>query len=200
MRSISAPVLLGNRLCLDFLNTEPLADGRPRETLATYQDLVGWARQAGALDQAEADFVMERWPRGFESDAALEAARKLRGHLRIAIDLVMKSGVVPAASIEAINAVLRNRTGFLQMEPTPDGWGARWKVPLRRPDDVLWRIARSAASVLSDDDPALIRRCERPACARYFYDTTKNHRKRWCSTDGCGAAERSAAYYRRKRS
>ena len=184
--------LVGNRLCLDFINT---AVG---DVVANYQSLVAWARAAGALDGGEADFVLERWPGGVEADAAWESAARLRSELRIAADYLMRSQPVPASAIDAINQALRNRPGYLQLEPAGDEWASRWKVPLRRPDDVLWRVARSAASLLSDDDPALIRRCERPGCGLYFYDTTKNHRKRWCRMDVCGAAVRSAAYYRRR--
>jgi predicted RNA-binding Zn ribbon-like protein len=64
----------------------------------------------------------------------------------------------------------------------------------------MWRIARSAASLLTDDDLSLVKRCARESCGLFFLDTTKNHRKRYCRMDVCGVAERSAAYYRRKRS
>ena len=36
-------------------------------------------------------------------------------------------------------------------------------------------------------------------CVRYFYDTTKNRRRRWCSMDGCGSRAKAAAYYRRRK-
>ncbi len=188
--------LVANRLCLDFVNSDVGGD-----RLATYQDLVDWARQAGALDGAEADYVLERWSAGPDADAALDAARLLRRQLRALADqLTGGSTQVAPAVLEAINLTLRNRPGYLQVERSGGEWAGRWKVPLRRADDVLWRIARSAASLLTDDDLTLVRRCERSACGLFFYDTTKNHRKRFCRMAVCGASERAAAYYRRRKS
>jgi predicted RNA-binding Zn ribbon-like protein len=187
-------LLIANRLCLDFINTE--VDGLP-----TYAALVDWARQAGALDNAEADYVLERWSSGPEAEAGLQAAHSLRRQLHaLAEQLVLGNTRISAGVIEAINQSLRSRPGYLQLEPVQHEWAARWKVPLRRADDVLWRIARSAASLLADDDLSLVKRCERAACGLFFFDNTKNHRKRWCRMDVCGAGVRAAAYYRRKTS
>ena len=191
------PIVAG-RLCLDFINTEiRTADGQ-RDLIPNYEALVTWAQQAGALDGAEASFVRERWPEGEEATAALESARRLRAELRRAAEDLMAGRAVSPSAVEGINHALRSRPGYLQLEPGAE-WAARWKVPLRRADDVLWRVARSAASLLTDDDPALIRRCERKSCGLFFYDTTKNHRKRWCRMDVCGVAVRAAAYYQRRK-
>ena len=191
--------IVGGRLCLDFVNTQ-VERGRERiELLGSYQDLVYWARLAGALDHAEADYILERWREGAEAEAALEAARALRRQLRGVVEQLVQ-GKLPGAgeAFELTNQALRSRPGYLQLERSGQDWGARWKVPLRRPDDLLWPIARSVAALLADDDPLLVRRCQRVACRLFFYDTTKNHRKRFCRMDVCGVAERAAAYYRRR--
>jgi predicted RNA-binding Zn ribbon-like protein len=199
MLSLSDVPIVANRLCIDFLNTEVILDGKPLDLLSTYRDLVAWARRAGALDHGEAEFVLERWAEGPEADQALASARVLRSQLRQSADRAIRRETLTPHAIEAINHALKNRPGYLQVEPAGTEWAARWKVPLRRPDDVLWRIARSAASLLADDDLSLIKRCERSSCGLYFYDNTKNHRKRWCRMDVCGAAVRSAAYYARRK-
>jgi predicted RNA-binding Zn ribbon-like protein len=189
--SATAPLVAG-RLCLDFVNLE---------IPGSYRELVDWARRAGALDGAEADYVMERWSSGPEAEAALESARALRRQLRgVAIQLAGGNQRIAPEAVDAVNQTLRNRPGYLQLERDSQEWAARWKVPLRRPEDVMWRIARSAASLLTDDDLSLVKRCARESCGLFFLDTTKNHRKRYCRMDVCGVAERSAAYYRRKRS
>jgi predicted RNA-binding Zn ribbon-like protein len=48
-------------------------------------------------------------------------------------------------------------------------------------------------------DLTLIKKCKNPACVLYFYDTTKNHARNWCSMQLCGNREKVAAYFRRKR-
>ncbi|HET9439997.1 MAG TPA: ABATE domain-containing protein, partial [Longimicrobiales bacterium] len=181
--------------CLDFVNT-----GIGAERLTSYQRLVDWARAAGALDPAEAEFVLERWGTGSDAEEALATALQLRSHLhQLAASFAQGESIAPPAAIESINKLLRSRPGYLQLEQSGDDWAARWKVPLRRADDVLWRVVRSAAALLADDDGRLVKRCERAACALFFYDGTKNHRKRWCRMDVCGGAERAAAYYRRRK-
>ncbi len=188
----AAPPLVAGRLCLDFVNLE---------IPGSYHELVDWARRAGALDGGEADYVMERWGTGPDADAALGATRALRRQLRGVVNqLVAGNHRIAPEAIDAVNQALRNRPGYLQLERAGEEWATRWKVPMRRPEDVLWRIARSAASLLADDDLRLVKRCERESCGLFFLDTTKNHRKRYCRMDVCGVAERSAAYYRRKRS
>lgn len=187
--------LVAGRLCLDFVNT-----GVGAEQLPDFNALVAWARAAGALDGGEGDFVLERWSSGIEAEAAHGVALQLRSHL-----LELFAGFtggrrnVPAAALDAMNTLLKSRPGYLQIEQAAGEWAARWKVPLRRADDVLWRVVRSAASVLADDDWLLVKRCQRASCRLFFYDSTKNHRKRWCRMDVCGSAERAAAYYRRSR-
>jgi predicted RNA-binding Zn ribbon-like protein len=194
-------LLVANRLCLDFVNTERTA-GRDRiDTLQSYADLVQWARRAGALDGPEADYVLERWSSGAEADAALETARTLRRRLRdVAEQLAGGNPRISPEAIDAVNQALRSRPGYLQLERDGADWAARWKVPLRSPHDVLWRVARSAASLLADDDLSLVKRCERDSCRLFFYDNTKNHRKRYCRMEVCGVAERAAAYMARRRS
>lgn len=178
-----------NRLCLDFVNAEP----------ASFVELVAWGRAAGALDGAEADYVLQRWGEGSEADAAHRAALKLRAHLRtIAERLAIGNRHLPAVAIEALNNTLRSRPGFLQLEAEGESWAERWKVPLRQPEDVLWRVARSAADMLSNDDVSLVKRCAQPGCGRFFFDTTKNHAKRFCRMETCGVRARAAAYYRRR--
>ena len=200
MSANSPPFLLvGNRICLDLINTEGQA-GRDRiDLFGSYQDLVLWARRAGAVDAGEADYILERWNSGPEAEGALAAARALRRQLRgVAEQLVSGNGRISPEAVDAVNQALRSRPGYLQLERDGGDWAARWKVPLRSPTDVLWRVARSAASLLADDDLSLVRRCARDSCRLFFFDNTKNHRKRFCRMEVCGVAERAAAYYRRK--
>ena len=72
--------LVGGRLCLDFVNTVGnwLDPARRREHLAGYGDLVAWARQAGALEDAEAAALLRAAAeRPEEAGAVLERARAL---------------------------------------------------------------------------------------------------------------------------
>ena len=63
---------------------------------------------------------------------------------------------------------------------------------------LLAPVARSAAWLLEHGDPTLVRRCGGSGCVLLFYDTTKNHSRRWCSMEGCGSRAKAGAYYRRR--
>ena len=57
--------------------------------------------------------------------------------------------------------------------------------------------AQAWAHLLVEGDPTLIRQC--PGCTIIFYDSTKAHRRRWCSmalvatAPKCGATEHPPA-------
>jgi predicted RNA-binding Zn ribbon-like protein len=60
-------------------------------------------------------------------------------------------------------------------------------------------LAESAADFLLSAIPSLLKKCENPSCVLHFYDTSKNHARRWCSMSGCGNRMKAAAHYRRQR-
>jgi predicted RNA-binding Zn ribbon-like protein len=48
-------------------------------------------------------------------------------------------------------------------------------------------VARDGIDLLSGPDAESIRECEDPACTLLFVDTSRSHRRRWCSMNSCGA-------------
>ena len=182
---------ISNRLCLDFINAAPAT---------SYAELVAWGAAAGAFDPGEAEYARTKWADTPDGVAALGIALAFRLQLKAIADrLLARRPDVSPDGVARINELLRSRLGYLEITPGHDGWEKRWKVPLRRAEDVLWAVARSAADLLSEDDPALLKRCENPKCGWLFYDTTKNHRRRWCSMETCGSRAKAAAYYERRR-
>jgi predicted RNA-binding Zn ribbon-like protein len=73
------------------------------------------------------------------------------------------------------------------------------RFDLADPEQLMVPIAQSASDLLCHGCLALVKRCADPACGAFFYDTSKNHTRRWCSTTGCGNRMRVAAHYRRSR-
>lgn len=65
---------------------------------------------------------------------------------------------------------------------------------------LLAAVARDAVELLTDPgDLALLRSCEGDGCARVYLDTSRGHRRRWCSSELCGNRERVARHRRRIR-
>ncbi|MGO4461659.1 ABATE domain-containing protein [Streptomyces sp. M-16] len=65
---------------------------------------------------------------------------------------------------------------------------------------LLAAVARDAVELLTDPgDLALLRACEGDGCTRVYLDTSRGHRRRWCSSELCGNRERVARHRRRVR-
>ena len=79
------------------------------------------------------------------------------------------------------------------------GFEKRFQADFREPEQLLWPVAESASDLLCYADLTLVKKCENPACVLFFYDTTKNHSRRWCSMSGCGNRMKVAAHYQRLR-
>ncbi|MFD3697234.1 CGNR zinc finger domain-containing protein [Streptomyces sp. NPDC058646] len=63
---------------------------------------------------------------------------------------------------------------------------------------LLAAVARDAVELLTDPgDLALLRACEGDGCTRIYLDTSRGHRRRWCSSERCGNRERVARHRRR---
>ncbi|MGW1406498.1 CGNR zinc finger domain-containing protein [Streptomyces sp. NPDC002403] len=63
---------------------------------------------------------------------------------------------------------------------------------------LLAAVARDAVELLTDPVArAGLRRCEADNCRRFYLDTSRGHRRRWCSSEVCGNRERVARHRRR---
>jgi hypothetical protein len=75
-------------------------------------------------------------------------------------------------------------------------------VPLRTldaDDPAWWPAVMVAASLLDllEQAPGRIRHCENPACMLWFFDTTRNGTRRWCSMAVCGNRMKARRHYDR---
>jgi predicted RNA-binding Zn ribbon-like protein len=63
---------------------------------------------------------------------------------------------------------------------------------------LLAAVARDAVELLTDPgERSLLRTCEGDGCSRVYLDTSRGHRRRWCSSDVCGNRVRVARHRRR---
>ena len=104
---------------------------------------------------------------------------------------------VPEGTIAAINEALATGASVLRLERRGDAYVTTRHVLAATAATVLAPVAESAAWLLERGNRSQVRRCENPACILFFYDTTKNKRRRWCAMEACGSRAKAAAYYRR---
>jgi predicted RNA-binding Zn ribbon-like protein len=191
---------IGNLLCLDFVNTEAVARGERVDLIDGFSGLIEWLRAAGQLSVADARMAEQRLGSTPEGRTVLAEAASLRRALRAMIERLALGKPAGQAPLDAINGVLASRAAYPQIVRKGAGYATKMQTAAQAPRHMLVPIAESAAWLLEHGDMSLLRRCENPDCILYFYDTTKNKRRRWCSMDGCGSRAKAAAYYRRLRS
>jgi predicted RNA-binding Zn ribbon-like protein len=116
--------------------------------------------------------------------------------------------LIPAAlatAVAAINDIFRENVSYDELTPLPDHAGtiarfARHAHPMdSTPFRLLAPLADSASELLCGGDPSRVHRCGNPKCVLYFYDTTRNRRRLFCSPAGCGNRVKAAARYRRSK-
>jgi predicted RNA-binding Zn ribbon-like protein len=192
-------LFVGNYLCLDFINTEMVVAGQPVDRLSRFDNLVAWLVQAQTLDAKQAEEILGNWKSRPEAESTLKEAIKLRASLREMAERLVKGKTVPQSTMAAINEWLAHQTGHAELKRARGGFEKRFRAEFREPAQLLWPVAESAADLLCYADLTLVKKCENPACVLFFYDTTKNHSRRWCSMSACGNRMKVAAHYQRLR-
>jgi predicted RNA-binding Zn ribbon-like protein len=192
--------LIGGHVCLDFVNTVGgIRGGLAHELLTSYTDLVAWSLQAHLLSQEEALLLLATGQGAAEEAAAvLERAYILREALYRVFTALVK-GTAPASDdLAALNWELEQGMAGAHLIATAEGFGWSWNVHERALDWVLGPVARGAAILLTSDDRKHLRQCASPTCGWLFLDSTKNHRRQWCSTTGCGNKARVQRHRQRR--
>jgi len=152
--------LPGEPLALDLVNTELAPDGTVVDLLATAESARSWAAAAGLT--------------GTLDEAGLGALRLARSAVRDALE---GRGTAP------LNAVLGKGRVRLSVSDA--------LAPARtlQTGEPAWQPAVLAAANLLDlleTAPDRVRPCANPDCMLWFFDTTRNGTRRWCSMAVCG--------------
>lgn len=188
---------VGGQLCLDFINTQVGMNEEPVDFLSGFPDLVSWLQQAGVLDNAQAKAALTSWGQRPEAKQLLDQARILRNVLRDMAQRLAAGKSIGQGILDEINRVLAQEIGYNQLARIPGGYEFHFHPARREAAHLLTPIAKSAAELLRDSEPLRIRKCGNPVCSLYYYDTSKNHTRRWCSMALCGNRMKAAAFYQR---
>lgn len=190
-------LFVANDPSLDLVNTEVVLAGVRTDLLETFGDLTLWFEQANLASPAKRQELARLWTDTPESRATLRAARALRSALRNTVERVARIGRVPSTLADVLGKELRQPRLATQVVPSHGRLKTRPHWILEKPSDLLVPVAHYAASFFATADYSAIRKCENPKCILFFYDTSKNHSRRWCSMDLCGNRTKVAAFRER---
>lgn len=167
--------------------------------LENFADLVGWLAAVQILDAAQAEEAISCWNNTRDGQQVFERALTFRTILREMTKQIVAGQPVPSAAVKQINELLRYRIRYSELISGQEGFTTRSHAEFDEAIHLLTPIAEAASELLCHADFSLIKNCENPECILYFYDTSKNHKRRWCSMSLCGNRMKVAAYYRRHR-
>lgn len=189
-------IFIGENLALDFVNTQRMRDGQGVDDLKDYATLVLWLAQAHALNPTRTKAALKRG-QSTAGKRLHNQAHTLREALRAMAEHIVADKPAPQSSLDAINEVLRHGATYVQVERKRGALEKCAHADHLEPVQLLVPIAEAAADLLCQGNFSLVKKCDNPHCVLYFYDTTKNHTRRWCSMAGCGNRMKAAAHYRR---
>jgi predicted RNA-binding Zn ribbon-like protein len=180
----------GGDPALDFVNTlDGRPSGAPVENLATYRDLVSFAALAGLIEASASHRL-----RSLAGPDCLRIARRARGlreQLYAILTAVHCGKTVPRTALDAIASEVRRAHAARVLVATAPSNAVRhgWISP-SSPEIPLHACALAIESLLVAADRRRIRKCGASDCAVYFIDTSKAHRRQWCSMQNCGNREK----------
>jgi predicted RNA-binding Zn ribbon-like protein len=174
---------VGDDLAINFINTRRMIEGGLTDTLQRGSDVKGWLKR---LKVPVAKGVLP-----FSDSVLLQRARELR---EIALTAVKdrKSGKQP--SLAALNRFLAAAPNHAAVTIDADNIRVLRVYGKETVETFLAPIAEAVADLLATGDFDLVRRCEGNACVLWFYDRTRSHRRRWCTSTGCGNRAKVAAF------
>lgn len=190
---------VAGNLSVDFVNTKIVENGAPKDLLAGFNDFAAWAVAADLLEKSKAEKLITDWSGRTEVEAIFAQALNFRKILREMFVGLARGKAVGKTAITAINYEIQNQSGAKEVRKTENGFEKLFRADFREPRQLLAPIAESAADLLCYGNPVFLKKCEGDGCVLYFYDTTKNHSRRWCSMAGCGNRAKAAAFYQRQR-
>jgi predicted RNA-binding Zn ribbon-like protein len=187
-------IFVGEHPAVDFVNTLALAQGAPLDFFAGWADVVRWLV---AAKLAAADDL--RVPPA-QRESATKRVIELRRAWKIELEKIAAGKAVSDAFADELNALLaedsfhevlhrHGKSGFHLARSASKVSGGKRALAI---------LARQIAHFLAEANPDYVRRCaNHDSCVLYFYDTTKNHRRQWCSAATCGNRHKVAEFRKR---
>lgn len=189
----------GGSLCLDFVNTIPdRVDGTNRDHLKTFNDLLYWAKKAGAIENniytslEKSAASNERRSKDFFHEAIA-----LRDLIYSLFHPITQERKIKPADLEAFNKIGSRYLKFLEVRPVKGTFVEYWNLENDDFLNITAPIVKSVRDLLLLNKTEKIKQCSN--CGWLFLDTTKNGKRRWCSMEDCGSNVKAKEYYYRNR-
>lgn len=180
----------GGHPALDLVNTlDERPSAAPIENLASYEALVKFTELAGLIEPSVAARL--RPLSGPGCVRVTRQVRALREHAYDAVAALCGKRSAAKGTLDAITAEVRRAHAARTFASGRKSRAitCRWEQPAS-PQVPLHACALAIEELLLSADHNRIRKCGATDCAVYFIDTSKAHRRQWCSMKNCGNREK----------
>jgi predicted RNA-binding Zn ribbon-like protein len=188
-------IFIGEHPAIDFANTLVLSHGNPEDLFRTWPDVVDWFSRA-KLSTSESLHLSAT-----AGTKALKSMVEFRAEWEKVLSQLVSGEKVSEAFLHRLNGFLSldsfheilhrdGKKGFHLSRSASAHQGEKLALNL---------IARQIAGFLAEANFDYLHRCANTtSCVLYFYDTTKNHRRQWCSVATCGNRHKVAQFRKRQ--
>ena len=185
---------------LDFVNTVGWRESAAAEEhLPSYKDLLEWGLKHGVIGPQEyenADSDASTSP--VDAAAVHHRALKLREDLYVIFSAMIDGRDPDAVAMARFNEALSEALSHLKLVRGESGYELSIRDG-RRLEVLPWRIAVSAADLITSDKFDRVKRCASEGCNWLFLDESKNRSRRWCDMSNCGNIMKARRHYARIR-
>ena len=187
-------IFVGEHPAIDFANTFSMLNGEGTEHLRSWTDLIDWFSLTGLSKEQGLKLP------GARGAEALRSVVEIRQAWAAELPRLVAGEKVSDKFLERVNRLLAEDI-FHEELRREEGTGyrlVRSGSQLRGEKLALALLARQIAVFLAEANLSYLHRCANTAsCVLYFYDTTKNHRRQWCSVASCGNRYKVAQFRKR---
>lgn len=197
-RSIAArkSLLFGNRAFIDFANSSYCPTGTT-DPLSDWHGFLHFLVMTQAITRDRARELV-----GYEESQVhdvLVIAETMRKQFICISDHIAEYSAVPEDSASFINGILEFEDGGFRLSKISQSFTLSFAPARPSPHQGLTALAHSFANFVCNDKLSRFRTCANPNCPLYFYDISKNGRRRWCRMEVCGNRAKATDHYHRSR-
>jgi predicted RNA-binding Zn ribbon-like protein len=188
-------IFVGEHPAIDFANTFSMLNGQAKDHLRTWIDVVNWLSLAGLSVSPGLKLPAAR------GADALKSVVEVRQAWRAELARLISGDKVSDEFLEKLNCLLADDTFCeeLHREGKKGFHLVRSISKLHGEKLALAILGRQIAVFLGEANFSYLHHCANTtSCVLYFYDTTKNHRRQWCSVATCGNRHKVAQFRKRQ--
>lgn len=191
---------VAGHIALDFVNTVDWRRDpeRRHDLLVAAGDLIAWATKAGVVSAADARALAaaERDPR--HAARALQWARRVREVLARVFEAAVNGGRPATKDLLLLNAFTHAALRRRRLELRGGAYTWAWTAAEGRAlEAILWPVVLAAAELLTSPAQSRVRACAANDCGWLFLDTSRSHRRRWCTMRSCGNRAKARRFHAR---